>query len=447
MASLFRGRDGKTWHAAYFDHAGVRRYRTTRCTDKRTAERIAAHWENATALRREGCVDPRLDVLAAANRRPLSEHTDEYYGHMEHVGRAPRHVKETKRMLRGVFDGIAATRLSDITATTVERHFDAMRKRGLSARTVNLHRAVALAFLSWAVRENRLASNPLAGLPRLDEARDCRKVRRALTAEEMTKLIEVARPAGRAAWYLGAALAGLRRSEMMRLTWADVNLDAATLTIRLGKAHRIDVLPIHPQLLAELRAIRPGFALPSARVYAHEVTNATRRRDFKAAKIKLVDDAGRVADLHALRTTLGTQLARQGVAPQVAARLMRHSDYRVTMKHYTSLSLVDTAAALKGHPGVAAPAAEAVAATGTDGAPAGDGSSPVQHLVQQSAHGATRRGAEQRDAMPSDAHDASEPKSRTVAPLRAPAQRPATQRNGVSDGTRTSGLQSHSLSL
>ncbi len=31
-----------------------------------------------------------------------------------------------------------------------------------------------------------------------------------------------------------------------------------------------------------------------------------------------------------LRTTLGTQLARAGVAPQITQRIMRHADFRTT---------------------------------------------------------------------------------------------------------------------
>jgi hypothetical protein len=38
------------------------------------------------------------------------------------------------------------------------------------------------------------------------------------------------------------------------------------------------------------------------------------------------DDAGKVVDLHALRVTCGTRLARMGVAPQVGKDLLRHAD-------------------------------------------------------------------------------------------------------------------------
>lgn len=39
--------------------------------------------------------------------------------------------------------------------------------------------------------------------------------------------------------------------------------------------------------------------------------------------------------LHARRTTLGTVLARLGVAPQVAQQILRHKDYRTTLRHDT----------------------------------------------------------------------------------------------------------------
>ena len=64
-----------------------------------------------------------------------------------------------------------------------------------------------------------------------------------------------------------------------------------------------------------------------------------------------------MVDLHALRTTLGTQLARAGVAPQVAQKVMRHGDYRTTLKHYTVLGLVDAAQAVGRLPRIEQPAA------------------------------------------------------------------------------------------
>ncbi len=105
-------------------------------------------------------------------------------------------------------------------------------------------------------------------------------------------------------------------------------------------------------------------------------------------RIVVEDDEGRGIDLHAMRTTLGTQLARAGVTPQVAQRIMRHSDYRTTLKHYTVLGLVDTSAAMNRLPGVASER-QVQAATGTtDSAPAAP-----QRFCQQLGRESERIGA------------------------------------------------------
>ncbi|MEO1278438.1 MAG: hypothetical protein AAFV77_05745 [Planctomycetota bacterium] len=54
----------------------------------------------------------------------------------------------------------------------------------------------------------------------------------------------------------------------------------------------------------------------SALAFRETVTDLTQRRDFQHADIILVDADGRVTVLHALRATLGTQLAGAGVTPQ-----------------------------------------------------------------------------------------------------------------------------------
>jgi integrase len=55
-------------------------------------------------------------------------------------------------------------------------------------------------------------------------------------------------------------------------------------------------------------------------------------------------------DVHSLRHTFATLLARNGVTPSVAQKLMRHSDIRLTMNTYTHLDLADTAGAVAALP-------------------------------------------------------------------------------------------------
>ncbi len=200
---------------------------------------------------------------------------------------------------------------------------------------------------------------------------------------------------GREAWYLSAGLAGLRKGDLQRLTWSDVDFEQGTISVRGGKAKRIDVIPMHSQLADSLRKrLNERPALGSTRVFSETVTDRTRQRDFLKAgiaheivvrdssgevvmvgrgktrrpktRIETVDEDGRVIDLHALRTTLGTQLARNGVAPQIAQKIMRHSDYKTTLNHYTVLGLSDTSKAIDAIPCVGDTITTAEQSTGTD---------------------------------------------------------------------------------
>jgi len=425
--SLFKRCGRGPWIASWFDHDGRRRERSTRTTDRATAERILAKRAADAALRREGVVDASRDRFAAEARRPIGEHAEAYAAACERVGQAPRHVFQKRRHLIRLIEGQRLARLSDLTADALERHLATMKADGRSARTVNYARATGVAFMAWLVKTAKAETNPLRVVPKLDESRDRRRVRRPLTDDELARLIAVAREHGREAWYLAAALAGLRKGDLQRLTWADVDFAEGTLTIRGGKAKRVDVLPMHPQLAEALRERKAArMAVGTARVFPETVTDRTRQRDFLRAglareeavtdaaggpvligkgerrrpKTRIVceDAEGRVIDLHALRTTLGTQLARAGVAPQIAQRVMRHGDYRTTLAHYTVLGLTDTAGAVNALPVIGDPEVEAERATGTADARAG-GIDPPQYPPQRERETA-RFGASWRDERP-----------------------------------------------
>ena len=243
-------------------------------------------------------------------------------------------------------------------------------------------------------------------------------------------MLAVAETRGRAAWYLAAALAGLRKGDMQRLTWADVDFDQSTITIRDGKARREDVLPMHPQLAEALkRQSDASMAMPTANVFPQTVTDVTRRKDFLRAgiareevvtdrdgqpvmigrgknrrpRMRIVseDAEGRVIDLHAMRTTLGTNLARAGVAPQIAQRIMRHSDYRTTLRHYTVLGLSDTAKAVEALPAIRTGPRKAATGTGDAQPP----QYPQQYGRETARVGATPGDERGDDSSPPDARN------------------------------------------
>ena len=341
MASVFKRAGIGPWIIKYFDHQGRRREQSSRTTDKRTAERVAGKIEADVALRREGVVDPRLDGIAAADRKPIRSHVDGYLLHLKAGDRSPRTLQDAEAHLGWLVRETGARRLSDITLDATTKALDGLRAEGRSARTINHHGMRAKAFMRWCGRTNRVSDNPLRYLPKLDVERDRRRVRRSLTDDELARLFSVADERGRGLWYRVAFFAALRRSDLIRLTWGDVDLERGVIVISRGKAKRIDEVPIHPELRPAFQQAVPGH--PSARVFPTAVTNRTRQRDFERAGMPSQDEEGFSLDLHSLRSSLHTRLAREGVPPQVAQRIMRHADYRTTLAAYTSLELADDA--------------------------------------------------------------------------------------------------------
>ena len=61
------------------------------------------------------------------------------------------------------------------------------------------------------------------------------------------------------------------------------------------------------------------------------------RADLEQAKISPTNAEG-VIDFHSLRVTYGTNLARIGMSPATAQKMMRHSTINLTLEIYTKFS-------------------------------------------------------------------------------------------------------------
>lgn len=80
--------------------------------------------------------------------------------------------------------------------------------------------------------------------------------------------------------------------------------------------------------------------MPGGKVFATVPKIDTLKRDLERAGIPRIDAKGKRVDFHALRHTLGTNLALAGTAPRVAMEAMRHSDMRRTTKTYTDTGML-----------------------------------------------------------------------------------------------------------
>ncbi len=361
MASIYKRskKKGEPYWIQYRDHKNRRRT-AKGFTDKELTEELAAKLEGETRLRRTGMVDASLDRVTANRNIPIAEQLAEFEESLE--DNSPQYIKLTMGQVRRTVEGCKFKTLADIDPEAVQKYLRSRRKDEQTGhRTYNQYLQAFGTFCNWCVTTGRLLANPMLGVERLNQAVDVRHARRALTAEEVARLIASARASGvsiqrfsgeqRARIYLMAFLTGLRRKELGSLMPRSFNLNATppTLTVAAtaSKHRQEDVLPLHPDLVAMLRVWLKGME-PSQKLFpklGQRKTHVMVRKDLERVGIPYETEEG-IADFHASgRHTYITELLRNGVSLPEAKELARHSDIKTTMR-YTHIGINDQAKAI-----------------------------------------------------------------------------------------------------
>ena len=388
------------------------RRESTGCRDKHSAEKVLADILADVEKVKAGVMSRHEMDASHQLDTPIARHIEDYLAHLQVKtmrGKrvSPKHVRHVRDELGRVIRECRHRTLKDIDRRTLQRWMERLLRTPrdtddpeslpLSGRTINMHRAAIVAFCNWCVAEGRLSLNPLGGLPKVEESEPARK-RRPLTEDEIARLLKAAqeRPlrdaltirrgrnkgmplakvsekerrrlehlgVERALVYKFMILTGLRRGEVASLTVGALCLDEANPYVHVegkhAKSGRAATLPLRAGLTDDLRKHVARLAEASGAEVAPDAPlfNVGRNLlrtfnlDLAVAGIPKRDAQGRTLDVHCLRHTFATLLARNGVSPGVAQKLMRHSDIRLTMNTYTHLELTDTASAVAALPAI-----------------------------------------------------------------------------------------------
>ncbi|MFN0129658.1 MAG: tyrosine recombinase XerC [Verrucomicrobiales bacterium] len=346
--------------------------------DQRVAEAKLAKIVREAEQERAGLLAPK--ALRDAANQSLPVFLDEYLAELERLGRAPKYVLGVRRQLELLAKECRWLRVGDVNADGFRAWRNA--QRGKSAKTLNEYLTNAGAFLSWLEKSERLARNPLRSVQRIERHGESSHKRRALTDEEARRLISVHSP-----WAVAYQIAletGLRRNEVEQLEWRDLRLEGAEPFVLARSAttkNRKDThLPCTPALAKSLQALRPAGVAPGDRVFPKPLPRMNRmRQDLAAAGIAPIDAQGRHVDFHALRHTFCTRLALANTPIQVAMKLMRHSDPKLTTQVYLDGGRLPTAEAVRALPPLVPTHHQSAPESALDLVPDGPG---VSHGVQ-----------------------------------------------------------------
>jgi len=401
MASIYRRKKGGTFYITYQVRPRVRKT-VKGCKDRAATDAFARKLEADAMLRREGVIDTRAEKLARWEALPLKDHLADFENAMRGKGVTSKHLAATLGCIRMISDACCFQRPVDLDPARVSAYVADLRHQGAGARTINGRLTAFKAFTRWLFRTERMRTDPMMQVAKLNARTDRRRVRRALADDEILRLFQAAArgPAfgkltgpDRALLYRLAVETGLRKGELASLTPASFRLrdpEAAAVTVAAAysKHRRDDVVPLRADLANVVAAFTAGkpaaarlFRLPDkpaemlkadlrrARAWwIRETPDPAERRSRRASSFLASRDAsGRVVDFHALRHTFITRLARSGVTPAVAKSLARHSTIMLTMDYYTHILIEDERAALDRLPALrmGEPTPGTIRATGT----------------------------------------------------------------------------------
>jgi integrase len=376
-----------TYYARYRDHTGHTVERSTGCRDETNARQKLAKWEKEAEQVRAGVFEAgELDTARAASD-PIDPHIDAYLQSLIVAEVSDVYRTNADRAIRRLCNELKLEALRDLCRDKVEPWFAKAISEEMGAANRNYFRQSILSFANWLTETKRIRQHDLAAMPVADRRLDPRRQRRALTPDEITRLLAVAasrplddartvrtgdrkgergadlrpevverlRAVGRERVLIYRTLiyTGLRAGELRTLTVARLDLTPGTECIQLEAANEKNragsTIPLRSDLAADLRAwIAEKRLGATARLFT--VPAGLRRildRDMKAAGIPKRDERGRTVDVHAMRTTFATMLSTSGTAPRTAQAAMRHSDIKLTMGVYTDPKLLDVRQAVE----------------------------------------------------------------------------------------------------
>lgn len=310
------------WHVRLYHEGKERRFGSF---PNKTAARD--FYEKAKLEQKEGRFFPeRYQVGGYAK---LEEALDEYLAAF--TGRSKRDEVRYKKTWLELFPG---ARLNALTPASLESVRAQLAEGGRSPQTVNRYMQFLRRVLNKAVRDGKLASNPVSRIKMFKEPPG---KTRYLSPEDEGKVLKALGPVY-GPWARLAILTGMRQMEQFSLRWSDVDLEQGIITLPMTKAGGVQYVHLNGEAKAILRGLdswqRSVWVFPSENPKTHgDPRNFYRRVWLPAMKGTGIE----WGTWHDLRHTFASRLAMSGATEGTIATLLRHSG-TVLVRRYAHLS-------------------------------------------------------------------------------------------------------------
>ncbi len=328
--------------------------------------------QSVTKIRGTNTIDRQENLPLPGQREKLGAFLEYWLNESAAPNLRPRTLESYRMIIeKHLKPELGGTQLVKLTPYMIQRYMNGKRTAGLSARTVQYHHAVLRNALGLAERWGKVTRNVarLVSPPRIERLEG-----RPLSPSQARVLLEGISEDRLAPLYALAVGLGLRQGELLGLTWADIDLEAETLTVgrtlqRYGGEYHLDAPKTEksrrtiglPSTLAQLLSahriqqrkerLRAGSAWQGDTwnlLFCTETggpmsgNSLTHRFQVLLASLGLPRQR-----FHDLRHAAATYMIAQGVDLRVVMEVLGHSQIHVTANTYAHVRLETTRVAVE----------------------------------------------------------------------------------------------------
>ena len=228
-------------------------------------------------------------------------------------------VKNLKEFFRG-------KRLVEITPILVEQYKGKRLKEGKMPATVNGEVACLKCMFNWAIKNNKAVENPVQRVKLLKE--DNTRTR-YLSRDEIRRLLDAC-PECLRRIVICALLTGMRRGEILKLKWDDMNIAYGTILVKHTKTGKMREVPISQPL--EKIILECHNNTDGVYVFCNEQGKPYRRID---TLFQSVVKRANIQDFsfHDLRHTAASYMVMLGIDLATVREILGHQKIDMTLRY------------------------------------------------------------------------------------------------------------------
>jgi integrase len=377
MASIHKDPRGKSpfWYCAFTLPDGRRTFRSTKLASRKEALGVCLQWEKSADQGRDGNLTEAQsrkvlnDILESTGQAPMQTETiHEYFTNWlngKELANKPRTHERYGIVLKKFLASLgqkARRPLGALTARDLEKMRNQSMDEGKAPNTVGMEIKILRVVLNVARRQGRITVNPAEAVELPKVVSNTRDV---FTPEQVRMLLCKANDEWQTAILAGFYL-GARLTDVVNLTWENVDLTGGVITYEQRKTGKPVTAPLHPDLknhLFKLAGDNPRAPLcptlqkrsvGGRKGLSVTFTNIMRDAGIGQQQVKGKGKQGRMfskLSFHSLRHTFTSALANANVPAEVRQKLTGHAD-DATHQKYTHLELAPLEAAIAKLPSV-----------------------------------------------------------------------------------------------